>query len=556
MMEYSAGMFAMAKLVRHLSVALVALTTFGPRPAAAQSQPTTGTATFFILQNGVRVGTERVTLTRSAGGWLISATGQLAPPFNLQTNKFEVRYATDWQPQSITIEAVASGQPLLLTTTFGLTTAVSDIVQGAQKASATRDVSPRTIVLPSNFFSAYEALAAWLGSSTVGTRLPVFLAPHTEVGATIQRISPRNIAMPDRALDIRQFDLTLDTPSGPLALEVWVDGSNRLARVVIPATGVAAMRDDLASVMAREEKVRNPGDENLFVPGNGFNIAATITKPTTGGKAPVVILVPGAGPEDRDYTRYGISVFGRLAGALADAGFFVIRYDKRGQGQSGGRLETAGVQEYAEDVRSLVQWVRRRDDVIRDRIAVLGHDEGAAVALTAAGMEGRIRSVALLSATGLTGYQATIAEQARALEQSTRSEAEKQERRAMQQRVLDAAMTGAGWATVPEDVRKQADTEWFRTWLLFDPARALDRFDRPVLVLHGALDREVPIDESRRLAELAREKEDREVREVVVPGVNHLLVSATTGEVDEYPSLSTRPLAPEVIAAIIDFLKR
>jgi len=507
------------------------------------------------MQNGVRVGTERVMLTRSTGGWLISATGQLAPPLNVQTNKFEVPYATDWQPQSIAIEALVNGQLLLLNTTFGLTTAVSDMVQAGQKASATRDVSPRTIVIPANFFASYEALAAWLGSSAVGTRLPIFLAPNAEIGATIQKITPRFMTTPDGSVDIRQYDLTLSTPTGPLGLEVWIDATNRLSRVVIPATGVAAVRSDLASVMAREEKVRNPGDEDLFIPGNGFNIAATITRPASGEKAPVVILVPGAGPEDRDYSLYGVSIFGRLAGALADAGFFVIRYDKRGIGQSGGRIEKAGISEYADDVKRIVQWVRRRDDVDRDRIAVVGHHEGAAVAITAADMEGRIKAVGLLSATGLAGYQATLADQERELERSTMSEVDKQERRAMQQRVLDAATTGGGWNAVPEDVRRQADTAWFRSWVAFDPERALSRIDEPVLIVHGALDREVPAEQATRLEELALQKKNRSVQKVVVPGVNHLLVAADSGEVDEYATLGSTSLSPDVISAIVDWLK-
>jgi hypothetical protein len=548
-------MSGMAGPFRHLIFAVLALTTFAAGRAAAQSQPSPGTSTFFVMQNGVRVGTERVTLSRNAGGWLISSTGQLAAPFNLQTNKFEVRYASDWQPQSIAIEALVNGQLLLLTTTFGLTTATSEVVQSGQKASATRDVTPRTIALPSNFFAGYEALAAWLGTSTVGTRLPVFLAPSAEVGAVVQKITPRFITTPDGEMDIRQFDVTLETPSGPLAMEVWIDAGSRLARVVIAATGIAAVRDDLASVMAREDKVRNRGDEDLFIPGNGFNLAATVTKPAAGGKAPVVILVPGAGPEDRDYSLHGVSIFGRLAGALADAGFFVIRYDKRGIGQSGGRVETAGIQEYAEDVQRVVQWVRRRDDVDRDRIAVLGHHEGAAVAMAAADIEGRIKAVGLLAATGQTGYQAALADQARELERSTMSDVDRQERRALQQRVLDAAMTGSGWSAVPEDVRKQADTDWFRTWLRFDPDRALSRFDQPVLIVHGALDREVLADEATRLEELALRKKNRSVQKAVVPGVNHLLVPATTGEVTEYSSLSDRALSPDVVAAIVTWLK-
>jgi hypothetical protein len=40
----------------------------------------------------------------------------------------------------------------------------------------------------------------------------------------------------------------------------------------------------------------------------------------------------------------------------------------------------------------------------------------------------------------------------------------------------------------------------------------------------------------------------------VVPGVNHLLVRAETGQVDEYTTLSDRTLAVEVGAAIASWL--
>ena len=505
---------------------------------------------------GVRVGTERVTVSRSAGGWLISATGQLAAPFNLQTNKFEVRYATDWHPQSLTIDARLNNFPLTLATTFGLTTATSDLVQGGRKSSATHTVSPRTIVLPSNFFAAYEAMAARLGTATVGARLPVFVVPSAEIGAVVDRITPRFITTPDGDVDVREFDVTLGTPSGPLAVQVWTDAHNRLARVFVPAAGVAAVREDLATVMAREEKVRNPGDDEVLIPGNGFNMAGTITKPAVSRtKPPVVVLIPGAGPEDRDYSAFGVAIFGRLAGALADAGYFVVRYDKRGVGQSGGRVESARLSDYADDVKRVVQWVRRRDDVDRDRIAAIGYDEGAAVALAAADLEGRIRAVALLAATSQTGYQATLAEQERQLARSTVSEVDKEERRAIQRRMLEAARTGSGWEAVPDEIRKQADTAWFRSWIEFDPARALSRIDEPILIVHGELDRQIPPAEATRLEGVALEKKNRPVVKVIVPGVNHLLVPATTGEIDEYAKLDTRALSAQVVEALIGWLR-
>jgi predicted alpha/beta hydrolase len=130
--------------------------------------------------------------------------------------------------------------------------------------------------------------------------------------------------------------------------------------------------------------ISRPGDEPVLIPANGFNLAGTVSKATAAGaRHPAVVLVAGSGPLDRDETVAGIPIFGQLASALADAGFAVLRYDKRGIGQSGGRVESAGLTEYAEDVRAAVTFMGRRKDVDAKRISVVGHSEGGAAALIA-----------------------------------------------------------------------------------------------------------------------------------------------------------------------------
>jgi len=81
------------------------------------------------------------------------------------------------------------------------------------------------------------------------------------------------------------------------------------------------------------------------------------------------VLVAGSGAQDRDETVFNIPIFGQLAGALADAGFLVVRYDKRGVGQSGGRGESATLADYAEDVRAVVKYLSERKDVDKKHIA-------------------------------------------------------------------------------------------------------------------------------------------------------------------------------------------
>jgi hypothetical protein len=43
---------------------------------------------------------------------------------------------------------------------------------------------------------------------------------------------------------------------------------------------------------------------------------------------------------------------------------------------------------------------------------------------------------------------------------------------------------------------------------------------------------------------------------VKVPGVNHLLVPARTGEVDEYRTLGEEHVSPAVIDAVVSWLKK
>ena len=68
------------------------------------------------------------------------------------------------------------------------------------------------------------------------------------------------------------------TPRGAFPIEVWTDDRQRLARLVMPMSSVVVIRDDLTSVMTREDHGQNPGDEAVFISANGFTIGATITK--------------------------------------------------------------------------------------------------------------------------------------------------------------------------------------------------------------------------------------------------------------------------------------
>jgi uncharacterized protein len=542
-------------------VALLALAGAAQPPPQSAAEPAAGRAGFTIFVHGAQIGREDVDLSRTPGGWTISATNRLSPPVDLTTNRFEMRYGPDWQPIELKLDATLRGAPIGLVTSFGVTTAISEITQSGQTTQKTDEIAAKTIVLPNNHFGAYEALAARLGSAKTGDELRVYIAPQAEIPVRIGDISAESIRTPDQVVAVRRFQLAFQNPKGALEATIWVDDRSRLARFEIPSVSLQVVREELASVAARRETTSHPGDVLASIPAAGFTLAATVTRPPGPAvaarlKLPAVILVGGSGPTDRDQVVAGIPIFGQLAGVLADAGFIVTRYDKRGVGQSGGRLESATLADFAEDVRAVVKYLSKREDVDRRRLAVIGHSEGGAVAMIAASREKAITAVGLLATPGTTGAELILEQQRHVLERLKTPDADKQAKVELQKTIQQAVLTGTGWEGVPDDLRKQAETPWFQSVLAFDPAKVMPNVRQPLIVIQGSLDTQVPPHHATRLGELANARKKAPKTDVVViEGVNHLLVPATTGEVDEYSQLQDRKVSPKVVEKIVDWLK-
>jgi len=248
---------------------------------------------------------------------------------------------------------------------------------------------------------------------------------------------------------------------------------------------------------------------------------------------------------------------GQLAGALANAGFLTVRYDKRGYGQSGGRSESATLTDYADDARTVMRWLADRKDVDPKRIAVVGDSDGAWVALLAASREKRFAAIATIGAPASTGAEVVLELQKRTLDQLDLAPQERAKREALQKQIIAAVQSEKGLANLPPEIRKSADTPWFQSVLNFAPARVLKDVNQPLLIVHAGLDHEVPVADAERLATIAqKEGSSKSVELLIVKGVNHLLVPAVTGEVSEYGALTDRNVSQDVSSAVSGWLTR
>jgi uncharacterized protein len=418
-------------------------------------------------------------------------------------------------------------------------------------------VSPQAIVLPNGYFGFHEAVAQRLAVVTPPAELPAYIAPQVEIRLKVKSVTSERVQTGARTFDVRRYQLAFGNPGGDLDFQLTADALGRLIRITIPAQGIDVVRDDVAASTSRTQTYSNPGDEPVTIPANGFNIAGTLTRPkAAAARHPVVVLLSGSGVNDRDGVAAGVPTLGQIAGALADAGYMSVRFDKRGYGQTGGRAESATISDFAEDTRAVVRYLDKRKDVDPKRIIVLGHSEGGWVALLAASRDDKIAGIVSIAAPAVTGAEMVLEQQRHALEQMQLPDAERQAKVELQKRIQAAVVSGKGWEGVPPDVRKQADTPWFQSLLTYDPAKVIKDIEQPLLILHGELDRQVPVSQADKLAELAKKSDSKSVEVITVRGVNHLLVPATTGEVSEYGSLPDRNVSADVTKAISDWLKK
>jgi pimeloyl-ACP methyl ester carboxylesterase len=499
--------------------------------------------TFRIFVQGQPLGLETVTVLATDDGWKVMSTGQISAPVSLNTRIAEVAYDREWRPKSLFIDAVVKGKVSTVKTTFTGTTAVSEVVQDERSFQKTDTVDARTIVLSNLIFGTYEALAARVAAAPPGTTLRVYVAPQAEIGVRIGAVSAERVSAPGRTFEAKRHALTFDDPKAPLAVDLWTDGS-RLMRLAIPSANLEVIRDDVATVATRTSANYRTNDADVSIPTPmAFYLKGTLSKPagaTDTTRLPAIVLVAGDGPGDRDEPMGGIPVFAQLASALADAGFAVVRYDRRGIGQSGGRIESATIGDYADDAAAAVKLLEKRKDIDKDRIVVVGHGEGAAAALLAIRRSGAIRAGVLLAGPGTRGGDLILEQQQRGFEAAKVPEDERAAKIALQKRVNAAVLTDKNWDGIPDAMRRRAEQPWFASLLTFDPKAVVDKIDQPLLVIHGGADTEIPPHHAEKLAALAntRTKAPKTVV-IVLPGVGHALANG-----------QERSISPDVAAKI------
>ncbi len=301
-------------------------------------------------------------------------------------------------------------------------------------------------------------------------------------------------------------------------------------------------------------------------------LAGTFTKPRTEGQVAAVLLISGAGPQDRDETIAGHKPFLTLADYLTRRNVAVLRVDDRGVGRSTGEYKNATTADFASDAAAGVSYLASRKDVDHSRIGLIGHGEGAIeAAMIAAASPQLISFVVLLNGTAYAGESVLLEQTSRAEVASgfpdEEVDADYRIGRGVYRLVEEGRSTDeieAALDHVPEEYKPfvepwkrrlpQLQSRWLRFFLNYDPASALEKIKCPVLALFGEKDMTIDPEQNAAAMKAAfSHGHNHEAKVKILPNLNYLLQKAETGLSSEYAKIqeTMSPAALEDIGSFV-----
>ena len=298
-----------------------------------------------------------------------------------------------------------------------------------------------------------------------------------------------------------------------------------------------------------------------------ITLAGTLTLPKKEGNFPVVILITGSGPQNRDEELLGHKPFLVLSDHLTKNGIAVLRFDDRGTAESKGDFKTATSLDFASDVESAIKYLQTRKEINSKKIGLIGHSEGGIIAPMVAAKYRDISFIVLLAGTGIPGDQLLLLQAELIGKASGASDADLQKTKAINKGAFDIVIKSTNSETLRGDltsyikqilkdtpeserpagmsednfVKLQVDelsSPWMQYFIKYNPAIILEKVNCPVLALNGEKDLQVPPKVNLEAIKKGLEKGgNKKVIIKELPNLNHLFQECETGSPDEYAKI-------------------
>ena len=317
-----------------------------------------------------------------------------------------------------------------------------------------------------------------------------------------------------------------------------------------------------------------------------INLSGTLTIPNgSRERYPVVVLISGSGPQNRDGEWLGHKPFQVIADHLTRNDLAVLRFDDRGFGESGGVFHTSTSYDFSTDVESAIHFLKERPEIDSLKIGLIGHSDGGMIAPMVAARSKDVSFIVLLGAPGIHGGQLFIERQILDAEKTGKT---KEEIACMQLYleglvdIISSAETEAEVVTnlknfaqrtyhllpdsqVPAGMTKDEfisrqiqmlSSPWFKYFFTYDPASTLQGVRCPVLALAGSKDVQAPAElnlPSIKEALVAGGNTNITIKKI--ENLNHMFQECQTGRIEEYSQIE-QTFAPIALEEMLLWIQK
>jgi uncharacterized protein len=268
----------------------------------------------------------------------------------------------------------------------------------------------------------------------------------------------------------------------------------------------------LASSVAAEEVAH---EVRIHTPDPEVVLAGTLLAPEASRGGTVVLLITGSGDHPRDALISGTPMFKLIAEDLAAAGIASLRLDDRGTAESTGpSTRQSTTADRVVDMNAALNWLRDNDIAEFSQFGLIGHSEGAGIALRMAAGDNLPDFAVLMGAPVLKGAEVwveqqfagfrqsvgiedpgTLAKVRDRLEQAARLSIEGADAEAMEANTIalfalgDIDVSSEEGRPMLEGFNSRMTDNWMRHFLADNPGEVLDQVRVPVLAVYGSHDR-------------------------------------------------------------------
>lgn len=291
-------------------------------------------------------------------------------------------------------------------------------------------------------------------------------------------------------------------------------------------------------------------EDSAVLATSDAKIFGTLELPAGKDPVPVVLIIAGSGPTDRNGNSKILpganNSLKLLASGLAERGIASLRYDKRAIGESvvpNMKEEDLRFTNYIDDASG---WIRQlRADKRFSTITVAGHSEGSLIGMVAAHDAGADAYISLEGAG--RNAKDVIAEQLAAQMQPSVVELAK--------RLMAEVERGEKPDSVPPFLNalfRPSVQPYLASWFKYTPALEIAKLNVPVMVVQGTHDIQTSAEDAKNLAAAAHNP-----KILNVEGMNHVLKSTPAGRMEQASSYSdpNLPVVPQLLDEMASFIK-